>query len=71
MNVNKKTDVLYSIMDITPTQAEDLLTLSIKASLQTTIDGMKGFYLPVEPAELETLNNLRQALLSAGIKKGE
>lgn len=69
MNVNKKVDVLYTIQNITQEQAENLLTLSVKASQQATIDGMKGFYIPAELAELETLNNLRQALLDAGIKK--
>lgn len=71
MNVNKKEEVLYSICDVTPAQAQDLLTLSVKANQKCTIDGMKGSYIPIEPNELETLNNLRQALLEAGIKKKE
>ena len=57
MNVNKKTDVLYSILDITPTQAEDLLSICVCHEAEFS------------ESEEETLSNLRQALLSAGIEK--
>lgn len=61
MNVNKKEEVLFSIMDITPEQAKDLLSISIKSATLAV--------LTLE--ECETSSNLRQALLQAGVTKGE
>ncbi len=66
MNINNKTTKLFSICDITEMQIQSLLTLACKPQ---TIDGLKGTYLAVEPDELEMLNSLRQALLSAGMTK--
>jgi len=62
MNVTNKTTRTFDILDITEQQARDLLSLSIKI-----------FPTEVTASEKETLNNLRQALLSAGLqnKKGD
>ena len=71
MNVTKKTEVTYSLTDLTEQQAQDLLTLAAKASVSTPPEGMKGIYIPVEAGEFETLNNMRQTLLSAGLVRSE
>jgi len=61
MNVTNKTTKTFTISDINETQAQDLLSLSVKI-----------FPTEVSASEKETLNNLRQALLSAGLQnKGE
>ena len=68
MNVTNKTIRTFDILGITERQAKDLLSISAKVE---TPPGMKGDYLPLEKNEVETLNILRQALLDAGITKGE
>ncbi len=62
MNVTNKTTKTFSISEISESQAQDLLSISVKI-----------FPTEVSASEKETLNNLRQALLSAGLqnKKGE
>lgn len=62
MNVTNKTVKTFSISEISEAQAQDLLSISVKI-----------FPTEVSASEKETLNNLRQALLSAGLqnKKGE
>jgi len=64
MNVTNKTTRLFSILDITERQAQDLLNLCIAAPE----------LLPMEILDdttKETLNKLRNALLEAGLKGGE
>ncbi len=62
MNVTNKTTKTFTISQISEAQAQDLLSLSVKI-----------FPTEVTASEKETLNNLRQALLSAGLqnKKGD
>lgn len=60
MNVTNKTTRLFSILDITEQQAQDLLNISTCHEDQYS------------ESENETLNNLRQAFLAAGLtKKGK
>ena len=59
MNVTKKTKVTYSLTDLTEQQAQDLLNIS---SLHEDT---------YNESETETLNNLRQTLLSAGLVRSE
>ncbi len=59
MNVTNKTTKLFSILDITEQQAQDLLFI---ATNQETLNTLSG-------SEEETLNNLRQAFLAAGLTK--
>lgn len=66
MNVTNKTTRLFSILDINEQQAQDLLNIACK---KETPPGMKGDYLPLTESETETLNNLRQAFLAAGLAK--
>ena len=59
MNVTKKTKVTYSLTDLTEQQAQDLLNIS--AVHEDTYN----------ESETETLDNLRQSLLSAGLVRSE
>jgi len=63
MNVTNKTEKTFSILDITENQANDLLTVACKLAdgdgYETTRD------------QKETFNDMRQALLQAGITKGD
>jgi len=61
MNVTNKTTKTFDILGLTEQQAQDLLFI---ATNEETINTLAG-------REEETLNNLRQALLEAGIKKGK
>ena len=61
MNVTNKTTKLFSILDITETQAQDLLNLCIAAPEHLPMDIL-------DDTTQETLNNFRQALLAAGLK---
>jgi len=62
MNITNKTTKLFSILDITEDQAQDLFEVAIMGE----DDG------DISKSEKETLNNLRQAFLAAGLKrKGE
>jgi hypothetical protein len=65
MNVNKKNEVTYSITDITEGQAQGLLTLACNDGGLSSIDIKDGG----EFCLAETLDNLRQALLTAGVEK--
>jgi len=56
MNVTNKTTRLFSILDITEDQAQDLLSISLAL-----------FPTEISASEKETLNSLRQALLTAGV----
>lgn len=60
MNVTNKTTRTFDILDITEQQARDLLSIAAN-------DGSTK----ITESEKETLNNLRQALLTAGLTKGE
>lgn len=69
MNVTNKTRKTFSILDITEEQAQDLLSVACK--IQTRPDD-QGEYIQLTGSEMETLNNFRKALLSAGLtKKGD
>lgn len=57
MNVTTKSWTVYSLGEVTQAQAQDLLQTAIK------IDAGK----PLDADEKETLSNLRQAILAAGI----
>ena len=58
-----------ALFDITEDQAQDLLSIACK---KETPPGMQGDYLPLTESEVETLDNLRKALLAAGLtKKGD
>lgn len=60
MNVTNKTTRTFDILDITEDQAQDLLNIAACHEDQYTEN------------ENETLNNLRKALLAAGLtRKGE
>ena len=59
MNVSNKTTRTYTVSDITEQQARDLLSVARIHEDQYT------------DSEEETLNNLRQALLNAGVKLTE
>lgn len=62
MNVTKKVAApTYSITDITEDQAYDLLSIAHNWRLDSTRD------TPQARSELETLTNIRQALLSVGV----
>ena len=62
MNVTNKTTKLFSILDITEDQAQDLFEIAIMGEDDDAIS----------KSAQETLNNLRQAFLAAGLKrKGE
>ena len=58
MNVTNKTTRPFSVSEITEHQAQDLL--SIAACFPADV---------FNESEEETINNLRQALLNAGVKK--
>jgi len=63
MNITNKTTRTFTISGITEQQAQDMLNMSVQISDDAhRTDG-----------ELETLNNLRQAFLAAGLTttKGE
>ena len=64
MNVANKTTRTFDIFDLTEEQAQDLLNLCIAAPEHLPMDIL-------DDTTQETLNNLRQALLEAGIKKGK
>ena len=57
MNVTNKTIRTFTVSEITEHQAQDLLSIAALHEDQYT------------DSETETLNNLRQALLNAGVKK--
>ena len=57
MKIKNKTTRTFDIKDVTENQAQDFLSISLKVD--------KGEVPSL--SELETLNTLRQALLSAGI----
>lgn len=59
MNVTNKTTRTFTISEITETQARDLLSVARIHEDQYTA------------SEEETLNNMRQALLNAGVKLTE
>ena len=59
MNVSKKTEVTYSLTDLTEQQAQDLLNISTLH--EDTYN----------ESETETLDNMRQTLLSAGLVRSE
>lgn len=62
MNVTNKTTRTFTISEITEAQALDLVELSIAL----------GEVPPTFTQSIhETLNNLRQALLSVGLKRGD
>ena len=62
MNVTNKTTRTFDIFDITEDQAQDLFEIAIMYEH----DGA------ISKSEKETLNNLRQAFLAAGLsRKGE
>jgi len=63
MNVNEKTQKLFKITDITEDQAQALMNIACRACEKAPNNA--------DPVELETLNNLRQAFLSAGIQKSD
>jgi len=58
MNVTNKTTRMFTIFDVTEAQAQDLLSICLAL-----------FPTEVTASEKETLNNLRQALLNAGVTK--
>lgn len=58
MNVTNETTRLFTISELTEQQAQDLLNIAAVHEDKFS------------ESEEETLNNLRQALLSAGVKKG-
>lgn len=60
MNVTNKTTCMFTISELTEQQVRDLLFIATNEETLNTLAG----------SEEETLNNLRQALLNAGIKKG-
>ncbi len=63
MNIDSKTLTTYCVSGITQHQAQDLLQICLKPGTGETLDA----------DEKETLNNLRQTLLSAGViaKRGD
>lgn len=63
MNVTNKTTRTYSVSELTEAQAGDLLETCITLSGKQN-DFENDFTLD----EFETANNLRQALLNAGVK---
>ncbi len=66
MNVTNKTTRTFDIFDITEDQAHDLLSVACK--IQTRPDD-QGAYIQLTGSEMETLNNLRKALLATGLTK--
>ena len=65
MNVKQNKIITYSITDITEVQAQGLLTLACNDGVLSSIDIKDGG----EFCLAETLDNLRQALLTAGVQK--
>lgn len=59
MNITNKTTKLFSILDITEDQAHDLFEVAIMGEDDDAISR----------SEKETLNNLRQAFLAAGLSR--
>ena len=69
MNVTNKIIKTFDILDISEDQAYDLLSIACK---KETPSGMQGDYLPLTQDEAKTLDDLRKALLAAGLtRKGE
>lgn len=62
MNVKGHTETTYSLTGLTQAQAQELLEVACMDSEHVKLDVR-------EPAIEETLNNFRQALLSAGVKR--
>ena len=62
MNIDKQEEVTYAVTDITQTQATNLLSLCI--TLNTNPEQYEN---DVTLDELETLNDLREVLLNAGV----
>lgn len=61
MNVTGRTETHYSITDITEQQAQSILEIAL-----TVQQNENDFSLD----EQETANNMRQALLASGLKRG-
>jgi len=61
MNASNKTTKTFSLFDMTEDQAQDILTVACKLA-----DG-DGY--ETTPEQKETFNNVRQALLAAGLTK--
>ena len=64
MNVTNKTTRTFDILDLTEQQAQDLLNFCVTAPEHLPMDIL-------DDTTQETLNKLRQALLEAGITRGE
>lgn len=62
MNIDSKTMTTYCVSGVTQHQAQDLLQIAIKNGSEA-----------LDADEKETLNNLRQTLLAAGVisKRGD
>lgn len=65
MNVKGQREITYSITDITEGQAQALLTIACNDGELSSIDIKDGGEFGLE----ESLDNLRQALLAAGVNK--
>ena len=63
MNVTTKTTKTFAVTDLTEQQAQDLMNVACIIS-----DGDRKA-LALFEGEQETMNNLRQALLQAGVTK--
>jgi len=61
MNVTTKTEKTYNLLDMTETQAEDLLKLAMAKPEHVVLDIR-------DDSIAETLSSVRQALLSVGVK---
>jgi hypothetical protein len=63
MNVSNKTTRTFTIFDVTEDQANDLLAITKEIS---NCEDAENYYTL---EQMETVNNLRQALLNAGVKR--
>ena len=61
MNVNKKTSTTYSLTHISEDEAQALLNIACRGCDKATPNA--------DTIELETLNNMRQAFLAAGLSR--
>ena len=65
MNVTTETTKRFTVSDLTEDQAQDLLVLAVNLPVDQVQQGV------ITSAQRETLSNLRQALLSAGVEMGK
>lgn len=65
MNVTNKTTKTFTISEITESQAQDLLNIAANCPVEQVQQGV------ITETQRETLNSLRQALLSVGLTRGD